>query len=262
MLNPVSVFLNVQNWGPGKFHIRIQRIDHKRLRLRGLARQALRAAAPLGVGAFWCCLWIAAERYPSEYDWRYMTISSLLYPERNPHGYRWAWGGVAVCGLGGLCWVSGLIWNGRPSSGAGRPVGIWVIGLGYICMVCCALLPTPFLHMPRSHDILALCAFVGLCIGTVQLTYRSVERGLRGRSRNVHGRSWIYACAIAGAALLPLLLVSITQAYVSHAYPQLPWVGLEWRERGIPAYLSFAFWEWITCVVLSGYTSALAFVAS
>src|ERR1700721_79439 len=89
--------------------------------MREFARQALRAAAPLGVVAFWCCLWMAAERYPSEYDWRYMTISSLLYPERNPHGYRWAWGGVAVCGLGGLCWVSQLIWNGRPSGGEARP---------------------------------------------------------------------------------------------------------------------------------------------
>jgi hypothetical protein len=71
----------------------------------------------------------------------------------------------------------------------------------------------------------------------------------------------VYACVIAGAAILPMLLVSIAQAYVSHALPQLPWVGLEWRERGVPAYLSFAFWEWVTCVVFSAYTSALSFIA-
>ena len=223
-------------------------------------RQASRAAAPLGVLAFWCCLWIAAERYPSEYDWRYMTISSLLYPNRNPLGYRWAWGGVALCGLGGLCWVSVLIRDAGLWNGAKRPVGVWAMGLGYLCMVCCALLPVPFLHMRRSHDALALSAFVALCIGTVQLTYRSVERSLRRRSRSFPGLSWIYACVIAGAAMLPLLLVSITQAYVSHALPQLPWVGLEWRERGVPAYLSFAFWEWITCAVFSAYTSALSFI--
>ena len=224
-------------------------------------RQALRAAAPVGVGAFWYCLGMAAEHYPSEYDWRYMTISGLLYPDRNPQGYRWAWGGVALCGLGGLCWVSVLIRHGSPSNGAGRPIGVWALGLGYICMVCCALLPAPFLHMARSHDVLALSAFVGVCIGTVHLTYRCVERGLLARPHSSPGRSRVYACAVAGAALLPLLLVSITQAYVSHALPQLPWVGLEWREQGIPAYLSFAFWEWVTCVVLSGYTVALSFVA-
>jgi hypothetical protein len=229
--------------------------------MRAVLRQALRAATPLGVVAFWCCLWIAAEHYPSEYDWRYMTLSSLLYPNRNPFGYRWAWGGVALCGLGGLCWVSVLIRGAGPWNGAKRPLGVWAMGLGYICMVCCALLPSPFLHMARSHDALALSAFVALCIGTVQLTYRAVERSRRGRSRSFPGPSWVYPCVIAGAAMLPLLLVSITQAYVSHALPQLPWVGLEWRERGIPAYLSFAFWEWVTCVVLSAYTSALSLIA-
>jgi hypothetical protein len=186
-----------------------------------------------------------------------MTISSLLYPDRNPDGYRWAWGGVALCGLGGLCWISGRFWN-RGLSNAIRPLGIWAMGLGYLCMVCCALLPAGFLHIARSHDLLALSAFVGICIGTVHMTYCVVVRSLGQRARRFPGRPWIYASAIAGAALCPILLVSITQAYVSRALPQLPWVGLEWRERGVPAYLSFAFWEWVTCVVLSVYTSALS----
>jgi hypothetical protein len=79
-------------------------VTYKANSVQTLWQQAFRAAAPLGVLAFWCGLWIAGELYPSEYDWRYMTISSLLYPDRNPDGYRWAWGGVALCGLGGLCW--------------------------------------------------------------------------------------------------------------------------------------------------------------
>jgi len=226
--------------------------------MQTLSRQACHAAAPLGVLAFWCGLWIAEQLYPSEYDWRYMTISSLLYPERNPDGYRWAWGGVALCGLGGLCWVAALIRMRRRSNAANWPVGIWALGLGYICMVCCALLPARFLHISRSHDILALAAFLGLCIGTVHLTYCAVDQRLQRRARTFPGRPWIYAGVIAGAALFPILLVSITQAYVSRTLPQLPWVGLEWRRQGVPAYLSFAFWEWVTCVVFSVYTSALS----
>ena len=226
--------------------------------MQTLSRQTCHAAAPLGVLAFWCGLWIAEQLYPSEYDWRYMTISSLLYPERNPDGYRWAWGGVALCGLGGLCWVAALIRMRRRSNAANWPVGIWALGLGYICMVCCALLPARFLHISRSHDILALAAFLGLCIGTVHLTYCAVDQRLQRRARTFPGRPWIYAGVIAGAALFPILLVSITQAYVSRTLPQLPWVGLEWRRQGVPAYLSFAFWEWVTCVVFSVYTSALS----
>jgi hypothetical protein len=227
-------------------------------RMQALRRQTFYVAAPLGVLAFWCGLWIAGERYPSEFDWRYMTISSLLYPERNPGGYRWAWSGVALCGLGGLCWILALSWNGRLSGARRSPLGIRAMGLGYVCMMCCALLPARFLHIPRSHDILALAAFVGVCIGTVLMTHAAVNRHLRLRACKTSGRSWIYASAVAGGALLPILLVSITQAYVSRALPQLPWVGLEWRKQGVPAYLSFAFWEWVTCVVFSLYTSALS----
>jgi hypothetical protein len=85
-----------------------------------------------------------------------------------------------------------------------------------------------------------------------------VDQRLQRRARTFPGRPWIYAGVIAGAALFPILLVSITQAYVSRTLPQLPWVGLEWRRQGVPAYLSFAFWEWVTCVVFSVYTSALS----
>jgi hypothetical protein len=221
-------------------------------------RDIPRAAAPVGIVAFWGGLWMAARRYPSEYDWRYMTISSLVYPDRNPDGYWWAWGGIALCGLGGLCWVAGLVRKTGSSDTADRPVGVWVVGLGYLCMVCCALLPARLLRIPRSHDLLALSAFIGLCIGTVQLTYQAVERSLRLRARSFPGSPRIIAGVLAGGALLPLLLVSATQAYVSHVLPQLPWVGLEWRARGVPVYLSFAFWEWITCVVFSAYTTTLS----
>jgi hypothetical protein len=226
--------------------------------MRTFSRQALHAAAPLGVSAFWCGLWIAAELYPSEYDWRYMTISSLLYPDRNPGGYRWAWSGVALCGVGGLCWLAALLCTGKHANATKWPIGIWAMALGYLCMICCALFPARFLHISRSHDMFALAAFIGVCIGTVCLTYCAVDQSSRLRVRALPGAAGIYACAIAGAALLPILLVGITQAYVSRELPQLPWVGLEWRAQGVPEYLSFAFWEWVTCAVFSVYTSTLA----
>jgi hypothetical protein len=65
---------------------------------------------------------------------------------------------------------------------------------------------------------------------------------------------------LAGAALSPVLLAGIAPAYVSQALPDLPWVGIEWRARGVPIFLSFAFWEWITCVVFSAYTVSLSLI--
>jgi len=226
------------------------------------------AMASVGLLGFWAGLYLASRRFPSQYDWRYMTISSLLYPDRDPRGYSWAWCGVVACALGGLCWVSVLM-----RSHASRP-GTWALALGYVCMVGCAVWPGHLLHLPRGHDLLALLAFVGICAGTVCLTYEWVERGLRpwcadagahaSASTSAGAGGWSRAgarvCAglVASAALLPLCLEAATQADVARAFPHLPWVGLEWRARGVPLYLSFAFWEWATCAVLSVYIVALS----
>jgi hypothetical protein len=89
------------------------------------------------------------------------------------------------------------------------------------------------------------------------MTFQRTEQSLRRRACNFPGNYRLYAGLLAGVALSPILLTAITQAYLSHARPDLPWVGLEWRARGAPVYLSFAFWEWTTCAVFSAYTACL-----
>jgi hypothetical protein len=63
---------------------------------------------------------------------------------------------------------------------------------------------------------------------------------------------------LAGFALSPIVLGAVAQAYVSHELSALPWVSLVWRKRGVPVYLSFAFWEWVTCAVFSLYVAVLS----
>jgi hypothetical protein len=91
----------------------------------------------------------------------------------------------------------------------------------------------------------------------VQLTFRATERSLRFRRRAFPGAPRLYAGLLAGALLLPILLAGLAPAYVSYALPELRWVGLEWRSRGVPLFLSFTFWQWITCAVFSVYTAGL-----
>jgi hypothetical protein len=215
------------------------------------------AAAPLGVLTFWCGLWMAARRYPSEYDWRFITISRLGYADRNPDGYRWAWGGLMLCGLGGLCWTAVLLRDWRRDGTGRRPVGIWALALGYVCMVGCASLPGGFPLLPRGHDFLAVTAFFGVCIGIMQMTFQVTERSLRQRTRSLLLSPRFYAGLLAGLPVSPILIAAVTQAYISHARPELPWVGLEWRVLGAPVYLSFALWQWITCAVFSVYSVTL-----
>jgi hypothetical protein len=213
--------------------------------------------ACVGLCGFWVGLFLASQRYPSEYDWRYMTISSLLYPDRDPRGYLWAWCGLIACALGGLCWVSVLVRGREWQSKKMRP-GICALALGFVCMVSCAVWPGRLLHFPRGHDLLALLAFVGICVGTVHLSYERMELSLRRSLVRSRAAAKICAALLAAAALLPVFLEAITQADVARAFPHLPWVGLEWRARGVPMYLSFAFWEWIACAVLSTYLAALS----
>lgn len=223
-------------------------------------RIGLGATAWIGVVAFWTGLWMAARNYPSEYDWRYMTISSLLYPERNPAGYRWAWRGLVLCALGGLCWTAVLAHDSRQDRHR-RRVGIWALGLGYLCMVSCAWLPAWLPRLPRGHDLLALTSFIGLCVGIVALTFRLAEEMLLHRQIPRNHRL-LCASLLAGVALSPILLAALTQAYVSYALPDLPWVGLVWRARGAPVFLSFALWEWTACAVFSVYTLSLCWVTT
>ena len=94
----------------------------------------------IGLLAFWMGLTLAARSYPSEYDWRYMTISSLLYQDRNPHGYGWGRAGLAICGVCGLYWVLRSV----------RGQGLTTASLtaGYLAMALCAVLPSPLLGIP------------------------------------------------------------------------------------------------------------------
>jgi hypothetical protein len=123
-------------------------------------------------------------------------------------------------------------------------------------MTCCALVPEGRFRVPRGHEFLALAAFVGICVGMALLTFRVFKQS--PRVRKLPGSPLLYARLLAGFAVAPTVVAAVAQLYVSHALPELPWVSLAWRERGVPVYLSFAFWEWITCAVFSLYVVVLS----
>jgi hypothetical protein len=224
--------------------------------MRAFAPQAFCTTASLGVLAFWGGMLLAARRYPSDYDWRYLTISSLVYGDRNPNGYLWARAGMVLCGVAGLYWTTVMARKGKQPGIAETPIGTWALRLGYLCMICCVLLPERLVGIAKGHDLLALAAFVGICIGMVHSTFKALERSARlGR---LAGSSRLHAGILAGVPMSPIVLAALAQAYVSHALPGLPWVSLAWRARGVPVYLSFAFWEWITCAVFSVYMVLLS----
>ncbi len=204
-----------------------------------------------GLFAFWSGLLMAVHLYPSEYDWRYMTMSNLVYPERNPAGHFWASAGIVLCGLSGLYWARILARRAVQAGEGGSSAVIAMLRLGFFSMVCCALLPERLWPMPKGHEFLALSAFLCLCAAIVLHTFRTVEHYLARRMGTSAKAARRYAGLAAALPLTPLLLASLAQTYVSRMRPELPWVGLAWRDIRVPLYLSFAFWEWATCAALT-----------
>jgi len=225
---------------------------------RRLADWAVRAIALMGVAAFWAGIGLAASRYPAGYDWQYMVVSRLFSPRRDPAGYAWAAGGVVLCSVCLFCWASVLA---RRQSRAGGPRRGWGWGLaalrlGSLCMAATTVLPDWLARLGKLHELLALAAFGALCLGIVRMTFQLVLQGTAAHDRRRAG-----AAAIAGAAVAPVLLAGLAQLYVFYALPALHWVNPAWRAAGVWVGYSFAFWEWVTCGVLTAYALVLILAA-
>ena len=216
------------------------------------------AVACLGVLTFWVGMSVAAHQYPSEFDWRYMTVSSLLYADRDPAGHLWATGGLVLCGLCGFFWasVSARRWHDIGAGDWAR--GIKALQLGYFFTACAAGIPRSLLPVPKGHEMLSILAFIGVWFGMISLMLQTLERPLLRRMDSSSRQARWLAAVLTGGAVLPIALAGTAQAYVFLELPDLPWVNLSWRERGMPVYISFAFWEWVTCAVLSAYMVILA----
>jgi hypothetical protein len=211
-------------------------------------------AAPLALVAFWGGMAAAAHAYRPGYDWRYQTISVLLYPDQNPHGYLWAWAGLELCGLAGIAWTAGLI--RRLETAITRPLAraVRVLQLGFVCM-CCAVLPDRLLPVPKGHEAFAILAFLGICIGVTCQMWVIIDsrdsdpcRGKLARTRSTIRRVMPLLPLL---PLVPLVLAGSTQAYLALERPDLPWVSPSWRTRGVSPFLSFGLWEWISCAAFS-----------
>lgn len=193
-------------------------------------------AMALGLLAFWMGLGMAAHSYPSEYDWRYMTISSLLYQDRNPHGYGWGRAGLVICGICGLYWVLTGV--------RGRGFTTLTLAAGYLAMVLCALLPSPLFGIPKPHEVLALTAFIAVCVGVSRLSFAALVKRRAGPQR-------LLAITVSSLPLLPVVLAAAAQAYATRMH--LPWVSMAWRASGISMYWGFAFWEWLACAIYTAF---------
>jgi hypothetical protein len=211
-----------------------------------------RALMLLGLCGFWAGLAMARRHFPGEFDWRYMTVSNLFSSKHNPGGYLWGTSGVALCGLLGMLSLALEITSRPATAWRTRIRSYGLLAVGFAFMTLAASLPSEWL-VPKGHEWLAVIAFLALCSGLVGAWVRSILQ----RYPEYAAHRSLGAIASAGAVLWPVAGAALTQAYLALLRPDLPWVTLAWRAQRVPLLLSFAVWEWFTCLTLSACLATL-----
>lgn len=212
-----------------------------------------------GVTVFWVGMLGAVVDYPASFDWRFVTVSSLLYRDRNPAGHAWGLLGVGVCGLLGAWWSTrhALRLAAAGDSSSASRSAFWTLTAGFSTMSLVAVLTEQEVTILKVHEVLALTSFLCLCAGIVRLCFATLTEMFPLRTQASALR--LPVLILAGTPLFPVLLAGVTQLYLALYRPGTPWVTYAWRALGLPAYLSFAAWEWIACVVFSLFVLSIAF---
>jgi hypothetical protein len=99
------------------------------------------------------------------------------------------------------------------------------------------------LHTYKLHEYLSIITFFGLLLGIAGFWICLTRWLLLERRWSVWALS-----ALSLISVGPILGTGLSQAYLYFIPNDFGWVGPHWAELGIPLYLSFAFWEWLTVV--------------
>jgi hypothetical protein len=185
----------------------------------------------------------SAAVFPGGYDWRFDVMCRLGYAHVNPDGSAyWAWALFLVCVMGVPCcqyFYRRLCGDAPARAGFARAV----LGAGLACGMVIALdgLLLPKLNeiFPKLHETVATIAFAAIFFGVLAF-WSAMTTWLQ------NARLWSgWQCALLSLlVLVPMAGSMVSQAYLFFVPNDLGWVGPDWAERGVPFYLSFAFWEW------------------
>lgn len=189
---------------------------------------------------------------PGHFDWRYCTFSTLSSASANPHGYPYCCLGLmASFGMGiPLC---GYIWvRFDPVARKTARFGYRALTTGFLGAIAVGFerlfSQSISLHIHKAHEYVTIVTFFGLLLGIASFWICLMRWLLKERKWPV----WALI-ALSLISVGPILGTGVSQAYLYFIPNDYGWVSPEWAELGIPLYLSFAFWEWLTCAGIFVY---------
>lgn len=185
-------------------------------------------------------LFMSAQNYPGGFDWFYTVASGLASQRHNPDGYIWF--AVSLSLSMSLLWIYISLIKVELTAILPAPeLAITVLRIG---LVSGFLLGAERLFiydmsnwLYKSHEILALFTFLSLYLGLLVLLLKLLRR-----SKNNIFPALLFVS--------PLVVIGLTQLWIYLAQYETGWVDTVWREKGIPVWLSFAFWQWLAIGII------------
>ena len=222
--------------------------------LRGdLTRKTvLTVLLPLILLSYFGVLALAVLLYPDSYDWRYLSISKLLYPRNNPQFHYVAAISLAVTGALMLPFAGYIRRRLRGVSPRGAAVGATLFFAGCLCLsLAGAIASHPAqgtARFPKLHEILARVSVIGLGLGMAAFNACATKGYFRAGSGNaLHRRGLLISWNL---LIVPVILLAVS------------WLAIHsLLKRSAPAYHVIAtsvawnvgFWEWPGSVVVFAF---------
>lgn len=186
---------------------------------------------------------MGAQYYPGGFDWYYTVASALASHKHNPDGSIWFAGSLSLSML--MLWqyfssvksgLSGVL----PGAGfAFKSIRIGLVA-GFLLGVERLIIHDLSQWVHKGHEIIALFTLLGIYIGILSLLIQIIRRNKR----------MVYPLFV---IVSPLVAIGIIGMWLYVDQHDLGWVDTDWRDRGIPVWLSFAFWQWIAiCLLWTG----------
>jgi len=204
---------------------------------------------PLILVSHFGILGLAVWLYPEPYDWRYLSISKLLYPLTNPQFHYVASISVAASGVL-LIPFAGYIRRRLPGAAptTGTVGGAAFFG-GCICLVLAGLIVSHPAHgtsrLPKLHEILARISVIGIGVGILVFNVCATKGYFRAKPGET--RPPLSLLVWWNLLTLPAVLIFVTWLVIRIC---LRHSGPTHHALVTSARWHLGFWEWIGSVAI------------
>jgi hypothetical protein len=197
--------------------------------------------------------YMAARDFPGGFDWRYRVASALASQKHNPVGSAWFASALSLSMI--LLWpyVSALKKGLCPSLPAAAKFAIGALRIGMVCGFLIGverlLIRDLSARIDNAHEILALITLLGTYFGVLGLLFLLMLRQ----------RIYVFSFVLLAS---PMVAMGVILFSLYLAQRGVGWVDANWKEAGIPIWLSLAFWQWLVIVLLVAGLGLLSFAGS